>query len=196
MDTGSTDNNYIFGDTLPADSPLFAAFARRGRKITYARDVSLFRQGEQPASIFLMLRGGVEKYATSENGEKKILSLHLGSCILGLENLDSESAVTYRCLLDSTFYAVSMQDLRSLDTALLLELFNYSIYQSSLLQAQLRFLTTMDSQANILCVLREFDEVCAEQRLSGKLRLTQQMIAQMTGLTRVQVTNILGKRTL
>lgn len=194
MDSGST-NNYVFGNILSQDSPLFAAFERYGRKISYARGISLFRQGERPTSIFLLLKGGMEKYATSENGEKKILSLHLGSCVLGMECLDNESAVTYRCLLDSVFYAISTQDIRAIDTPMLLELFKYAIFQSILLQAQLRYLTTMDSRANILCILREFDAVCAEQGLSGEVRMTQQMIAQMTGLTRVQVTNILGKRT-
>lgn len=189
------DNHYIFDDLIDESSLLIEYFKRNGQYTIYLPGATIIQQDEVPGGLFFLINGLVEKSVINKDGKKKIFSLHAGKFLAGIISIDgAPSPVTYQCLTKASFYTVPLSTLERQEPRFLLELFRYCIYETGLLQNQLRLATVADSTLNISQIMNEFDMVSKKHHIDDRFVLTHQIIADMIGRTREQVSNLISKK--
>lgn len=73
---------------IPAD--LIEQLVQAGRKRTFAKDETIYRQGEAAEHIYLLLSGRAKTVLVAPNGQEALLRIHLPRNILGLTALASD----------------------------------------------------------------------------------------------------------
>lgn len=77
-----------------ADSDLLEVLGKRSEPVACPQDRVLFRQGESPNGIYLLLKGEATLSMTSESGEPLVSSRAVSGSILGLPGLVGNSPYT------------------------------------------------------------------------------------------------------
>lgn len=166
----------------------------------YNKGEAIFKQGELSKKFFLLLEGRIEIIINNCEGKKKIMGIHEPKCFFGEIIIDGEPRPTSAVCLTQVEAAV-------LDTSFQLG----SEYYEKELYKTLFFLTHYKMRTHIRQISEQvFDDV--EDRIEnfllglcnnfGKehpeyiqvnLPVTQQLIADVVGCSRVRVSQILGE---
>lgn len=172
-----------------------AALARAATLRTVGKGAPLFCQGDAADTFYVLLSGAVILLVGSADGhELAINEMRPGDCFGELALLTNEPRSTgATALIPSTVLAVPRSAFLaavSAEPALTLRLLQITagrLSQSSEREAALAF---MDAEARLARVLLALDE---QQSDKGYVTISQEELAQRTGLTRQTVASTLGR---
>lgn len=97
---------FFGGDLMETSSGLTDVFLRKGYRREYKQGMPVILQGQASKELFLLAEGSVIRSILDEKGGRKVISINLGKCILGTENLsDSTASLSCHCHSDCVVYA-------------------------------------------------------------------------------------------
>lgn len=157
---------------------------------------TIWQPGAPHAEIHYIVHGAEMHYALHENGRRKIVSFHsAGTIFPGYHQLDFkiERALVTEALSEMdvlAFSKVQFQQLFAQNTALAEAVVNwYAAYVNRFLFETVHqdYNSSTLQLANLLYLL-----VMDQPESDGHLRITQENLAELLGLSRVQITRALG----
>lgn len=182
---------FIIGDMLAGNEQFVQSFVELSTVHEYRPGHTIVRQGEKIEKLFLVLNGTVEGSFYSENGQKKIIMLNKGRWFFGASAFDgNRNTMNYTCLTPVITAAMDPKNIDKWDSDMLLTLAKLQKQKERILNRQLKLRAFNSVDERVLCVLRDLAHT---GRRAGEDRITHQMIAEIVGATRVQVTNCLKK---
>lgn len=160
----------------------------------------LVREGERPTSCCVMLAGYACRHKTTGGGGRQIVSFHVPGDILDLQhlllphadhNLQAITAGTYACLPIADLRKIAVER-----TTIGAALWRDTLIDASIFREWVLNVGRRDAKARIAHMICEFATRRAAAGLGGPeqlaLPLTQEQIADATGLTAVHVNRMLA----
>lgn len=178
---------------IPAD--LLKSFLSRGRRREYPAGTEVFRPNEITEGVFYLREGLVKQIILTPGGIEKVIGLLKPGCLFG------EALLLNRCPAQSTAVAVedsiiytfsrrTMEDLFRIHPELLLEIARSLSFKVRLLTTQIWIMASEDSKSKIGKVLYLLTRDSQEK--TPTIRLTHQALADIAGVHRVTVSDVLA----
>lgn len=171
-----------------------------GRLKRYSPGQIIYLQGEESTNFYFVREGKVRVSIFKENGSEKILAIQEDNTFFG------ESAAfdrypyfaTATAMEESTIYAFDIEETEALlrshpEVSLLI--ITSIIRKLRLLGLQVEGLSFLDAQKRVASILLKLMHEVGEPTANGiliKKRITHEDLANITGLSRVTVTNVLN----
>ncbi len=188
--------SYVCNGTLLGQEAFVERFLSEAAVKEQPPGTYLSRQGDPAACIYLLLDGVVENSVILEDGRKKINVLYTGISLLGISCLDQDICqLDLRCLTRVRTARIHRQTVKAWPPDMLLPVALSQTYKMQGVYRQLSgqvFLSTEEQLMKILADLEAAGAFLGEYRLK---RVSHQLLADMVGLSRVQVTNLIGRLT-
>ncbi|HOD75787.1 MAG TPA: Crp/Fnr family transcriptional regulator [Syntrophorhabdaceae bacterium] len=171
-----------------------------GRLRHYSPGQIIYLQGEESTSFYFVRDGKVKVSIFKENGSEKILAIQEDNTFFG------ESAAfdrypyfaTATAMEESNIYAFDIEETEALLKAhpeVSLLIITSIIRKLRLLGLQVEGLSFLDAQKRVASILLKLMHEVGEPTAGGiliKKRITHEDLANITGLSRVTVTNVLN----
>ena len=178
---------------IPAD--LLKSFLSRGRRREYPAGTVVFRPDEITEGVFYLREGLVKQVILTPGGIEKVIGLLKPGCLFG------EALLLNRCPAQSTAVAVedsiiytfsrrTMEDLFHTHPELLLEIARSLSFKIRLLTSQIWIMASEDAKSKIGKVLYLLTRDSPEE--TPTIRLTHQALADLAGVHRVTVSDVLA----
>ena len=183
-------------DRLPA--ALLYAIAPHGMTRAFPAHAILINEGDTTDSLYIILKGRVKAYASSEEGREVVLTEHGPGEYFGELSMDGEKrSVSIKALELCSCRIVQGPEMRKFladhpDFAL--HLTGKLIRMIRRLTEQVRSLALQDVYGRMVRVLTELSDPAGEERVVRQ-KLTQQDIAERVGSSREMVNRVMKELT-
>ncbi|OUM03630.1 Crp/Fnr family transcriptional regulator [Variovorax sp. JS1663] len=183
-------------DRLPQH--LLDAIAPHGLTRNFAANAILINEGDTTDSLYILLRGRVKIYASSDDGRELVLSEYGPGEYFGELSIDGERrSASIKAIEACSCRVVQGSELRQLmadhpDFAM--HLTRKLIRMVRRLTEQVRSMALQDVYGRMVRVLTELSEPAGEERLL-RHKLTQQDIADRVGASREMVNRVMKELT-
>jgi len=174
-------------------------YLNEGTKIKINKGLNLISPGERSNFLYYVLKGTLKTSLVHYNGQEKLLSISGPNGLIseGIHPNNNISPVLVTAIENSELVKFSNQQVLLIinkDPDVALDLFNFlSIKYKMLvfLHQSLLFSSPHQRLCRLLCMLSDnFGEIVEEKQIIN-LRLTQNRLAELLGVSRVTVANIL-----
>ncbi len=183
-------------DHLPP--PLLEAIARHGGTRSFQTHAILINEGDTADSLYIVLSGRLQAYASSEDGREVILAEHGPGEYIGELSLDgAKRSVSVKALEPSACIVVQGPELRQFladNPDFAVHLSHKLIRMVRRLTEQVRSLALQDVYGRMVRVLNELSDPVGEERVL-RHKLTQQEIASRVGSSREMVNRVMKELT-
>jgi CRP-like cAMP-binding protein len=161
----------------------------------------LMKEGDQPTHCCILISGYVNRHKLSQNGSRQIISIHMAGDIIDLQQLLLKRADhNVQCLTAARVGTVAVEDIRKLTSAsasIADALWRDSLVDASIFREWVLNVGRRDAAARIAHLLCEFGVRSEAAGLSTggsfELPMTQEQLADATGMTTVHVNRTLKK---
>ena len=177
---------------------LLDAIAPHGQTRSFAAHTILINEGDTTDSLYILLRGRVKVYASSDEGRELVLTEYGPGEYFGELSIDGDKrSASIKALEACTCRVVQGSELRQFladhpDFAL--HLTRKLIRMVRRLTEQVRSIALQDVYGRIVRVLTDLSEPAGEERLL-RHKLTQQDIADRVGSSREMVNRVMKELT-
>lgn len=186
--------SFVCNGTLRGYEEFLERFVGEAVQKEQRQGTYLLRQGDPAACLYLLLSGVVENSVFLEDGRKKINMLYTGKSLLGISSMDSDvSQVNLRCLTNVRLALVHKQAVAQWKPDLLLPVALSQTYKMQGVYRQLREQSFLSTEEQVLKILKDLEDSGALEGVYPMRRVRYQMLADMLGLSRVQVSAIIGR---
>lgn len=193
------DENYIYSPWIKIDSKEWENLTSLGKRDFYKKNVVLFNSNEFTNHVYLVDSGRVELYFVDSEGRKKIIGICNKGSIFGeiqlFDNRPNHNIA--RVCNDAWIYRIYKDDFLNAiynNKNLMKIILENLATKMRILYTQIEFLCYKDSTSKVALILismcKDFG-VKIENEYKLTLTFTHNDIANMTGLSRVSVTNII-----
>lgn len=186
--------SYVCNGTLEGQEAFAQRFLSEAVQREQPAGTYLCRQGDPAVCLYLLLDGVVENSVILEDGRKKINMLYTGMSLLGISCLDEEACmVNLRCLTRVRTARIHRQRVRAWPPELLLPVAMCQTYKMQGVYRQLREQVFLSTEEQLLKILEDLEASGAFAGEFGLKKVSHQLLADMAGLSRVQVSNMIGR---
>ncbi len=186
--------SYVCNGTLKGQEVFAQRFLSEAAQREQPVGTYLCRQGDPAVCLYLLLDGVVENSVVLEDGRKKINMLYTGMSLLGISCLDEEICkVNLRCLTRVRTARIHKQTVKAWPPDMLLPMAMCQTYKMQGVYRQLREQVFLSTEEQLLKILEDLEAAGAFDGAYGLKKVSHQLLADMVGLSRVQVTNIIGR---
>lgn len=190
------ESTFVMGDMLEHEERFAEKYAASAEQRLFQPGHVFARQGEGSDRLYLVTGGIVECGYMSEQGRKKLITIHAGRCLIGAPEMsDDPCPVNYTALTSVRAAVVPAARMSSWDDLMLLSFAKLQKRNERFLSRQLLMRTFSSTEERILCVLRDFDEVSRHMPRDfcwPACLITNKTLSEFTGATTVQVRKIMN----
>ncbi|MFY0544563.1 Crp/Fnr family transcriptional regulator [Brevibacillus sp. H7] len=171
---------------------LWQPFMKHGERLFMKRNSIIYSQGKTGSGFYYLHKGLIKIVSIKPDGSNKILDVHGPGKLFGEQAVDQKPYFSTAIASDdSILYYFTNQRFKELifSSPTFLNLFVDSIIQKMRILTEEIMLNVFTAEQHIAFTLLKVRQVCKNDRIS----LTQQELANYTGLTRITVYKILKK---